>query len=147
MPIFYECDRCTACCRWPGEVRLDDGEIARISAFLKVPEVQFIQQHTRLTQDRRGLALNDKPNYQAFWKKSGTGLRTPAGCTSAPDVVSMWRIRAANVSSAGSSTPTSLAWLPGSRLIRALVTCLRIHDGKVGLSPQFSLEATTNGHE
>jgi uncharacterized protein len=67
VPIFYECDRCTACCRWPGEVRLDDGEIARISAFLKIPEVQFIQQHTRLTQDRRGLALNDKPNGECIF--------------------------------------------------------------------------------
>ena len=67
VPIFYECDRCTACCRWPGEVRLDDGEIARISAFLKIPEVQFIQEHTRLTQDRRGLALNEKPNGECIF--------------------------------------------------------------------------------
>ncbi|NJM55265.1 MAG: hypothetical protein HC841_04560 [Verrucomicrobiae bacterium] len=22
MPIFHECQRCTACCRWPGQVRL-----------------------------------------------------------------------------------------------------------------------------
>jgi uncharacterized protein len=62
VPIFYHCDRCTACCRWPGEVRLDEGEIARIARYLETPEVEFIQKYTRLTQDRRGLALTDKPN-------------------------------------------------------------------------------------
>jgi Fe-S-cluster containining protein len=62
VPIFYECERCTACCRWPGEVRLDDGEITRISAFLKLSEVDFIRQYTRLTHDRQGLALTEKSN-------------------------------------------------------------------------------------
>jgi len=30
MPIFYECQRCTACCRWPGQVRLTDEEITEL---------------------------------------------------------------------------------------------------------------------
>ena len=67
MPIFYECERCTACCRWPGEVRLEDGEIARISAFLGLSEVEFIQRYTRVTQDRRGLALEDKANGECIF--------------------------------------------------------------------------------
>jgi uncharacterized protein len=62
VPIFYQCDRCTACCRWPGEVRLEEGEIARISRHMGMPEVEFIQKYTRLTQDRSGLALMDKAN-------------------------------------------------------------------------------------
>jgi Fe-S-cluster containining protein len=62
MPIFYACDRCTACCRWPGEVRLRNGEISRMAAHLGANEFDFIQQYTRLTDDRRGLALMDKPN-------------------------------------------------------------------------------------
>ena len=62
MPIFLECQRCTACCRWPGQVRLVDGEITRMAAHLRITEHKFIQQHTRLTTDRRGLALQDKPN-------------------------------------------------------------------------------------
>jgi Fe-S-cluster containining protein len=61
MPVFYECQRCTACCRWPGEVRLEDGEIGRLAAFKGLTEVGFIQQFTRLTTDRRGLALAEKP--------------------------------------------------------------------------------------
>jgi len=62
VPIFHECQRCTACCRWPGQVRLTDAEIARLAAFLELGEPEFIQRHTRLTQDRRGLALQEKPD-------------------------------------------------------------------------------------
>jgi Fe-S-cluster containining protein len=60
VPIFYECQRCTACCRWPGQVRLREGEIARLAAFKGLSEYDFIQRFTRLTEDRRGLALSDK---------------------------------------------------------------------------------------
>src|SRR5437899_10622227 len=62
VPIFLECQRCTACCRWPGQVRLTDLEIARLAAFRGLSEHDFIQQFTRLSQDRRGLALQEKPN-------------------------------------------------------------------------------------
>ena len=62
MPIFHECQRCTACCRWPGEVRLGEGEIARLARQLELTEHEFIQRFTRLTNDRRGLSLLDRPN-------------------------------------------------------------------------------------
>lgn len=62
MPVFLECQRCTACCRWPGQVRLTEAEIARLAAFKGLTESAFIQQFTRLTQDRRGLALMDQPD-------------------------------------------------------------------------------------
>ena len=62
MPVFLECQRCTACCRWPGQVKLSDEEISRLAAHLGLTEWEFIQRHTRLANDRRGLALMDKPN-------------------------------------------------------------------------------------
>ena len=62
MPIFHECQRCTACCRWPGQVRLSDAEITRLAALHRLSEFDFIQQFTRLTADRLALALKDKPN-------------------------------------------------------------------------------------
>jgi|SRR5688572_12410604 uncharacterized protein len=62
MPVFYKCQRCTACCRWPGEVRLREGEIARLAAFKRMSDVEFIQRFTRLTKDRTGLCLEEKPN-------------------------------------------------------------------------------------
>jgi len=62
MPIFFECQRCTACCRWPGQVRLTDAEITRLAAFKGISEADFIQQFTRLRWDRGGLALQEKPD-------------------------------------------------------------------------------------
>jgi len=62
MPIFLECQRCTACCRWPGQVKLTKDEISRLARFKRMPEHDFIQQFTRLRPDRRGLALLEKPN-------------------------------------------------------------------------------------
>jgi Fe-S-cluster containining protein len=62
VPIFYECQRCTACCRWPGQVRLTEAEIVRIAAHLGLSDADFIAGHTRLRSDRQGLSLLEKPN-------------------------------------------------------------------------------------
>ncbi|TAL06965.1 MAG: YkgJ family cysteine cluster protein [Verrucomicrobia bacterium] len=62
MPIFHECQRCTACCRWPGQVRLSDAEITRLAAFKGMAEREFIERYTKLRSDRRGLTLLEKPN-------------------------------------------------------------------------------------
>ena len=62
MPIFLECQRCTACCRWPGQVLLNDAEIARLAAFLRLSEHDFIRRYAKLRADRRGLALREQPD-------------------------------------------------------------------------------------
>jgi uncharacterized protein len=59
--VFHDCQRCTACCRWPGQVRLNDEEITRLAAFNQLSEHDFVQRFTRLAHDRRGLALQEKP--------------------------------------------------------------------------------------
>ncbi len=62
MPPFYECQRCTACCRWPGDVRLLEDEITRIAAFLDLSEEDFIQRYTRINHHRSGLSLTEQPD-------------------------------------------------------------------------------------
>jgi len=62
MPIFFECQRCLACCRWPGQVRLTDEEIARLAASKNLIQDEFIQRFTRLRHDRQGLVLQEKPD-------------------------------------------------------------------------------------
>ncbi len=57
MPIFWECDRCTACCRWPGQVRVTGAEVTRMAVHLGLTEDDFIQRFTQLNHDRTGLAL------------------------------------------------------------------------------------------
>ncbi len=71
MPIFLECDRCTACCRWPGEVRLRPGELERIAIFVSQTTDEFIAQHTRLTAKRDGLALLDQADGACEWLTDG----------------------------------------------------------------------------
>lgn len=62
MPTFYQCQRCTNCCRWPGQVKLSDEAVSQLAAHLGLDEDEFIQQYTRIREDRLGLALKDKSN-------------------------------------------------------------------------------------
>lgn len=55
--VWYACQRCTNCCRWPGQVRLTDRDLTAIAGYLGLSEWDFIQRHTRLQADRRGLSL------------------------------------------------------------------------------------------
>lgn len=67
MPVFHECQRCTACCRWPGQVRLTDSEITRLAAFMNTSEFAFIQKFTMVRPDRNGLALKNKANGECIF--------------------------------------------------------------------------------
>jgi Fe-S-cluster containining protein len=71
VPIFYECQRCTACCRWPGQVRLTNEEITRLATFKGMSEADFIQQFTRLRWDRGGLALQEMPDDACVFLEDG----------------------------------------------------------------------------
>lgn len=64
--VFYQCQRCTACCRWPGDVRLEDAEIPVIAGFLGMSEQDFIQTYTRLRTNRMGLSLLEKENHECI---------------------------------------------------------------------------------
>jgi Fe-S-cluster containining protein len=90
MPIFYECQRCTACCRWPGEVGFADGEIARLAAFKGLSEHAFIQQYTRLRQDRSGLALQEKPNGECVFLDGNDCSVQPVKPQQCRDFPNLW---------------------------------------------------------
>ncbi len=55
----WVCTRCGNCCRWPGQVRLTDADVTRAAGFLELAEQDFIDEHTELSPDRRGLSLRD----------------------------------------------------------------------------------------
>jgi len=46
---------------WPGEVRIDAAEADAIAGFLGLPVPVFLERHTLLTADRRGLSLSEAP--------------------------------------------------------------------------------------
>jgi len=89
MPIFLECQRCTACCRWPGQVRLTGEEVARLAAYMRMSESDFIQQFTRLTWDRGGLALQEKPDGSCIFlegKNCAVQFVKPQQCRDFPNL-------------------------------------------------------------
>jgi Fe-S-cluster containining protein len=71
MQTYLECQRCAACCRWPGLVRISEAESSAMAAFLDLDESAFVAAYTRLRPDRRGLALNDKENGECIFLNSG----------------------------------------------------------------------------
>lgn len=90
MPVYYECVRCTECCRWPGQVRLSDAEISRMARFLRVSEIDFIQRYTRLRADRRGLALQDRAGGECVFLEGRDCAVQPVKPQQCRDFPNLW---------------------------------------------------------
>ena len=94
--VFYDCQRCTACCRWPGQVKIGEVEIAAMSRLFGMSEFEFVQEYTRLRPQRDGLALKDKANGECIFVEDG-GCRVqeakPLQCKGFPNTWSFpgWR--------------------------------------------------------
>jgi len=96
VPIFLECQRCTACCRWPGQVRLTPDEIARIAAFKHMAADDFIRQFTRLTWDRSGLALLEKDNHECIFLDGNDCAIQPVKPQQCRDFPNLWNFAGAD---------------------------------------------------
>lgn len=85
---FYACQRCTACCKWPGDVRLEEEEIPRIASYLHLTEQEFLDRYTRLRTNRQGLSLIEKDNHECIML-DGTACRIhpvkPSQCAGFPN--------------------------------------------------------------
>jgi Fe-S-cluster containining protein len=62
VPVQYECQGCGACCRWAGDVCVEEDEVDKIAAFLGMDSGIFIDQFCRLRANRQGLSLIDAPD-------------------------------------------------------------------------------------
>lgn len=69
--VFFQCQRCTNCCKWPGFVKLTDEDIVKISSHLGLSEWEFVQNYTRLRPHRDGLALIDQEDGACVFLKDG----------------------------------------------------------------------------
>ena len=58
--LWYQCQRCTNCCKWEGDVVLEEGEVEVIADYLGIPLYEFVKDYTRLRENRVGLSLIDK---------------------------------------------------------------------------------------
>jgi hypothetical protein len=90
MPIFLECQRCTACCRWPGQVCLTDGEITRLAAYKGMTEHDFIQKYTRLQFERQGLALKEQPDGACIFLEGEACSVQPVKPQQCKDFPNLW---------------------------------------------------------
>ncbi|MCR5413560.1 MAG: YkgJ family cysteine cluster protein [Kiritimatiellae bacterium] len=74
--MAFVCRRCGACCRIKdGIVRVDDGEISRIAAFLGMREDEFIEKETELSPDRKSLVLHSRPDGSCVFLTEGNLCR------------------------------------------------------------------------
>lgn len=87
--VWYQCQRCTNCCKWEGDVVLEDGEVEKIAEFLKIPLYQFVKEFTRLRDNRQGLSLIDKEGTTECIMLDGVDCRLqdvkPVQCTGFPN--------------------------------------------------------------
>ncbi len=56
----FVCERCGACCKINGIVRLEDGDIENIAGKLSLSTDDFIERYTELSPDRKCLILKDR---------------------------------------------------------------------------------------
>ena len=57
----FVCQRCGACCRWPGSVLLEAADVAAAAEALGMPEEEFIAAHAALARNRAQLTLKEQP--------------------------------------------------------------------------------------
>lgn len=96
MPVYemeegmhYQCQRCTNCCQWPGEVVLTDDDIDRIAAFLEMSVYDFVAEFTNLRANRNGLTLTEQEDGTVCVFLDGINCRInpvkPAQCAGFPN--------------------------------------------------------------
>ena len=91
MPVFYECQRCTSCCRWPGDVRVSDDELNRISSHFQLAADDFVQRYTRLRRDRQGLSLIEKENGECIFLEGNLCAIQAVKPQQCRDFPNLWR--------------------------------------------------------
>lgn len=66
-------------------------EIRRMAAFLGMSEEAFIEEHTRLREDRRGLALKERPNHECIFLEGRDCQVQPVKPQQCRDFPNLWR--------------------------------------------------------
>ena len=64
---IYFCNGCGDCCRWSGHVHVNEKEITAIAGYLNMPESEFIDQYTEITQNRKGLSIIDNEKGHCYF--------------------------------------------------------------------------------
>ncbi|MEM6885913.1 MAG: YkgJ family cysteine cluster protein [Verrucomicrobiota bacterium] len=60
--VFYQCQRCGNCCRWPGLVRVEEHEIDAMAEELDIGVNAFLDEYCDIHPNRSGLVFKNKPD-------------------------------------------------------------------------------------
>ncbi len=71
----FACQRCGSCCRQAGYVYLQPEDIDAIAAAEGLDVMTFTERFTRLTEDRRGLSLTERPDGRCVYYDRLEGCR------------------------------------------------------------------------
>ena len=88
--VYYQCQRCTNCCRWPGDVKVTDDEISQIAAHLGMERDGFIERYTRLRADRRGLSIIDRDDHSCIFLEGMDCVINPVKPQQCRDFPNKW---------------------------------------------------------
>ena len=69
--VYWQCQRCTNCCRWVGDVKVSAAEITAIAGSLGMEEQAFVDGYTRLRADRLGLSIIDREDHSCIFLEGG----------------------------------------------------------------------------
>jgi hypothetical protein len=75
---IHICTGCGNCCRWPGYVHVENAEVDRIADHLGMPVDNFLTHHTRLTDTRHGLSLNERADGSCEFLNAGNACTIEA---------------------------------------------------------------------
>ncbi len=90
--VSFQCRRCGACCRVPGDVALAPDEAQAIADFLGLDVYVFTARYTALAQNRRDLTLVEQSDGRCVFLQPDGSCRVqpvkPVQCKGFPTV---WR--------------------------------------------------------
>lgn len=69
---------------------MSEAEITRLAAFLQMGEGEFISRHTRLREDRSGLALKERPNGECVFLEGVDCAVQPVKPQQCRDFPNLW---------------------------------------------------------
>ena len=88
--VFYVCQRCGNCCRWPGDVRIEESDIAPMAAHLGMDQDDFLHTYTRLRTNRNGLSLIEKENHECIMLEGNSCRIHPVKPTQCKGFPNLW---------------------------------------------------------
>jgi Fe-S-cluster containining protein len=74
----FRCQRCGACCRRPGPVAVTAADVERLAPYLDLSVHEFTALYTRLSADRAGLWLTERPDRACVFLEPDGGCRVHA---------------------------------------------------------------------